>query len=189
MDHDVIRSRADVRGIAAAVALLHRPAASAVSRLSQALLVGAGVAAGAALAPAAQADSLYLCKAYSGGSFWSREPCGQHQALIERIVSVPDGLSLQQQVRLGEQARAEGQRLAQSPGAAATGQAPRGSGKPSARTQGAKAAPDHSTECAALQSRVDKLDAQAHQAQSGTKQDKLTEQRRKLREKQARAGC
>jgi hypothetical protein len=147
------------------------------------------VAAGISFAPAAQADSLYLCKAYSGGSFWSREPCGQQQALIERIVSVPAGLSLQQQVRLGEQARAEGERLAQSPGAAAPGQAQRGSGKSSTHTQGAKAAPDHSTECAALQSRVDKLDAQARQPQSGMKQDKLAEQRRKLREKQARAGC
>jgi len=39
-------------------------------------------------------DTLYLCKAYSGGTFWSNDQCTKQQALIERIVAVPDGLPL-----------------------------------------------------------------------------------------------
>jgi hypothetical protein len=59
----------------------------------------------AALPLSSQAESLYLCKAYSGGTFWSQAHCRVHNALIESIVSVPDSLPFDQQVRLGEQQR------------------------------------------------------------------------------------
>lgn len=48
--------------------------------------------------PNAQADTIYLCKAYNGSTFWAKAHCNQHNALIERIVSVPDGMPFEQQV-------------------------------------------------------------------------------------------
>lgn len=53
----------------------------------------------------AHSGSIYLCRAYNGGTFWSRAHCNQHSALIERIVSVPDSLPFDQQVKLAEQQR------------------------------------------------------------------------------------
>jgi hypothetical protein len=132
----------------------------------------------------ARADTLYLCKSYSGGHFWSDRPCAERQALIDRMVSVPAGMPFDQQVKLGEQARAEGERLSRPPtNAAAT--------TPPARNPGAtrpKPAPTRD-ECTRLAERLDHLDAQARQPQSGEKQDKLLAQKRKLQARQARAGC
>ena len=57
---------------------------------------------------AAHAGSLYLCKTYSGGMFWSQTHCNVHNALIDSIVSVPDSLPFDQQVRLAQQQRQPG---------------------------------------------------------------------------------
>lgn len=65
-----------------------------------------------ALPLAAQADTIYLCKAYSGGMFWSDVSCGQRQATVDRMVSVPDGIPWDQKVALGEVARKQGQAIA-----------------------------------------------------------------------------
>ena len=51
----------------------------------------------------AEAGTIYLCRAYSGGTFWASNHCRQHNALIERIVTVPDGMPFDQQVDLGNQ--------------------------------------------------------------------------------------
>jgi hypothetical protein len=51
--------------------------------------------------------TIYRCKAYSGGIFWSSAHCGTQQALIDRMVTVPNGLPFEQQVQI-----AEGQRVA-----------------------------------------------------------------------------
>jgi hypothetical protein len=131
-------------------------------------------------AQAEPSDTLYLCKAYSGGQFWSARPCGERQALIERTVSVPAGMAFAQQVRLGEQARAEGDRLHQPARSAPAPASPRPGGTSRDR---------HADDCAALQARVDKLDTQAHQPQSGARQDKLAAQKRAVRDKQAKRGC
>ena len=53
------------------------------------------------------ADTIYLCKDYGGGTFWASTTCGNHKALIDRIVNVPGGLTFNQQVQI-----AEGQRNA-----------------------------------------------------------------------------
>lgn len=52
-----------------------------------------------------QAATIYLCKAYSGGTVWAQAHCGTHNALIESIVSVPDNMPFKQQVALAEQQR------------------------------------------------------------------------------------
>ncbi len=46
--------------------------------------------------------TIYLCKAYNGGTFWSSTHCNQHRALIDRMVSVPGTLPFNQQVALAE---------------------------------------------------------------------------------------
>ena len=65
-----------------------------------------------AIPMASQADTIYLCKAYSGGMFWSSVPCGQKQATVDRMVSVPNDLPWDQKVALGEAARGQGQAIA-----------------------------------------------------------------------------
>jgi hypothetical protein len=133
----------------------------------------------------ARADTLYLCKSYSGGRFWSERPCAERQALIERLVSVPAGMPFDQRVKLGEQARAEGERLTSPPPSPAAAPA---RGKTAAPPQSGQQ-PPAKDECTRLSHRMAQLDAQARQPQSAEKQDKLAMQRRKLREKQVKAGC
>lgn len=132
-----------------------------------------------------QAASLYLCKAYSGGNFWSAEHCQGRQALVDRIVNVPDGLPFKEQVRLGEQARAEGERLRQ-PQAGGGTSTPVSRHKPARRSDPAA---NRQAECAALDAKVNKLDAQARQAQTAKAQDRMAEQKRRLREQQAGLHC
>lgn len=62
-------------------------------------LVAACLGAGAA---AADAATIYRCRSYGGGYFWSASHCQQHQALIDRIASVPDGLPFDQQVAVAQ---------------------------------------------------------------------------------------
>jgi hypothetical protein len=132
-----------------------------------------------------QAASLYLCKAYSGGSLWSAQPCQGRQALTDRIVSVPDGLPFKEQVRLGEQARIEAEHLRQ-PDAGSGRSAPVPKHKAVHRSGPAA---NKQASCAALDAKVTKLDAQARQAQTAKAQDKIAAQRRRLREQQAELHC
>lgn len=55
------------------------------------------------VAEAEQSGQIYRCRAYGGGQFWSSEHCQQHGALIERIESVPAGMSFERQVKVAEQ--------------------------------------------------------------------------------------
>lgn len=57
--------------------------------------------------PLKSPGTIYLCKAYAGGTFWSDTHCSAHKALIDRIASVPVGLPFKQQVDIASgQARA-----------------------------------------------------------------------------------
>lgn len=124
---------------------------------------------------AANAASLYLCKSYGGGTFWSQEYCGQHSAVVERIVNVPDSLPFEQQIELGEQARRDGRRLAAPP-------------KP-VRSANGFASSDTKDECAALDARIRHLDALARRPQSGPSQDRISAERKEARDRQFRIKC
>jgi hypothetical protein len=123
----------------------------------------------------AQAAEIYLCKNYSGGTFWSSAHCGTHNALIERITSVPDTLPFEQQVRIAEQAHAEGKRLAAAP--------PVMTERRDAQASGAQA------ECSALDAQVQHLDSLARRPQSGQSQDHIAAQRRRARDRQFQLKC
>ena len=53
-----------------------------------------------AIASAADAATIYLCRAYGGGEFWSSDHCHGRSASIVRMANVPDGMPFQQQVEL-----------------------------------------------------------------------------------------
>jgi hypothetical protein len=155
--------------------------------LAGSLVTSIAICLAVTVAAPARAATLYLCSAYSGGTFWSAEACSTRQALVERMVNVPDGLPFNQQVRLGEQARADAERLRRPGGPAAAG---------AAHATGAKAGPKRpdtgkstQAECARLDERVKKLDAQARQPHNGAAQDRITAQRAKARARQAALQC
>lgn len=121
----------------------------------------------------AHSGSLYLCKAYSGGTFWSSAHCNQHSALIESIVNVPSSLPFDQQVKLAEQQR-----------------------QPTSNTNTVtntvittSTAPSKDEECKALDDQVKQFDAMARQPQSGQTQDWITAEKRKARDRQFKIGC
>ncbi|WP_299796901.1 hypothetical protein [Ramlibacter sp.] len=126
-------------------------------------------------APAPQTGgTIYLCRAYAGGSFWSQAYCGQYQAVIDRIVSVPPGLPFQQQVELAEQQQRQ----------RAVSTAP----STSIQVSGLSAA-SHAPECKALDGRVEQLDAEARQPQSAQMQDWIRGQRQQARDRQFALHC
>ena len=134
------------------------------------------VLAGATMSLSAQAGTIYLCKAYGGGLFWAQAHCNQHKALIERIVSVPDGLAFDQQVAIGQQ-----QRLAAST-------------VTTNNTVSQTIVTEHEginrqTECKALDAQIQQYDAMARQPQSGPTQDWISEQRKKARDRQFQIKC
>lgn len=50
----------------------------------------------------AQAATIYYCKAYAGGNFWSTAVCSSQKALIDRTATVPDGMPFDQQVNIAQ---------------------------------------------------------------------------------------
>lgn len=122
---------------------------------------------------AGQAGTIYLCKAYSGGTFWAQAHCGTHSALIESIVNVPDNMPFKQQVALAEQQR----RPAPAPTTTVNTVA-----EPSAAQQ-------HQAECRSLDARVNHLDSLARQPQSGAMQDWIRGERKQARDRQFGLRC
>lgn len=123
---------------------------------------------------ASHAGTIYLCKAYSGGTFWAQAHCGTHNALIESIVSVPDNMPFKQQVALAEQQR--------RPTPASTTTTVNTVAEPSAAQQ-------HQAECRSLDAHVNHLDSLARQPQSGAMQDWIRGERKKARDRQFGLRC
>jgi hypothetical protein len=124
------------------------------------------------------AASLYLCKAYSGGTFWSTGHCGTQKATIERIVSVPDDMPFEQQVQLGNQAVAEAAKLTAPPQQL--------NQQRSERTVTRQTTFD---ECKWLDERIRHLDSMARQPQSASTQDWISKKRKEARDRQFRLRC
>lgn len=134
------------------------------------------VAAGALLFHAgASAGEVFMCKSYGGGTFWSSAHCSRHNALIERIVSVPDCMPFDQQVKLAEQDRAAAAGLVAQ-------QTP-------SYLQQAAPTPSNQTACQALGAQIRQWDAMARQPQTPYMQNWITAQRRQARDKQLRLRC
>lgn len=62
--------------------------------------------AAALMTSSVHAGTIYLCKSYGGATFWASAHCNQHNALIDRIETVADGISWDQKVQQAEQLKA-----------------------------------------------------------------------------------
>lgn len=133
------------------------------------------VLAGLSLPLGASAATLYLCKGYSGGMFWSSVTCSQKSATIDRMVTVPDDMPWDQQVQYGEQVKANAAAIAAPPPRPVVIQQ---------QTQ-----QDPKAECKALDTRVTWLDSMARQPQSGYTQDWITAEKKAARDRQFRMKC
>jgi hypothetical protein len=148
----------------------HRPAPRTIPAMQESPRPAPEVNA----APPATAGTIYLCKAYSGGTFWAQSHCSQHQALIDSMVPVPAGMPFAQQVELAQQQRAELARtLYATP----------------APTPVATPAASNKAECQALDRQVEELDALARQPQSAQVQDRIRGDRKAARDRQFAIRC
>lgn len=135
----------------------------------------------------ASSTEIYLCEAYAGGQFWASNHCNQHKALIKRIANVPDSIPFNQQVDLARQ------QLNSATGSGASG----GSGGTTRTTttttttssSGGNPAAARKAECAALESQISNYESMARQPQSAQTQDWISEQKRKLRDRQFSIKC
>ena len=121
--------------------------------------------------------TLYRCKAFSGAVTWSAARCDPNKALIERMVSVPQGLSLQQQIRAAERSSAPVQTASAAAGAPTP---PRAEATGEALRQ---------RECRYLDEHIRQLDAWARQPLSAQEQDRVREQRKAARDRQFALHC
>ena len=126
----------------------------------------------------ASAGSIYLCKAYAGGTFWASNHCNQHNALIERIANVPDGLPFDQQVNIANQQR-------QSAASTTTNSVTVNT----TTVTNNNSAAGHIAECKALDASITQYDAMARQPQTGQMQDWITGEKKKARDRQFRIHC
>lgn len=120
--------------------------------------------------------TIYHCKAYDGGTFWSTAHCAEHRALIDRIASVPPGLPFDQQVQIAEQRRQAMMTTVQAQSAPSPVQV-------TTTTSSNKA------ECQHLDARVQQLDAMARQPQSAQVQDWIRAERKTARDRQFAIRC
>lgn len=119
------------------------------------------------------AGTIYLCKAYNGGTFWAQAHSGTHNAPIESIVSAPDNMPFKRQVALAEQQR----------------RPPPASAAPTNTAAEDSAAQQRVAECRSLDARVNYLDSMARQPQSGAMQDWLRGERKLARDRQFSLRC
>jgi len=119
--------------------------------------------------------TIYLCRAYAGGTFWASTHCNQHSALVERITSVPPRMPFEQQVQIAESRR----QALQQEAVVSTTQV----------TNVPSQAAQNKALCTSLDERVNHLDAMARQPQSPSTQDWIRMERHKTRDEQFRLRC
>ena len=123
----------------------------------------------------AASHTLYRCKPYSGGAFWSTRHCNQQEALVDRMTTVPRNLTLNQKIPLAERSLKKTQPSVQQ----STAQVP----------QRSAASPDKQTECSELNKLIQHIDAQTRQPLPAFEQDQLRGQRKAARDKQFALRC
>jgi hypothetical protein len=126
------------------------------------------------VAPATR--TVYLCKGYSGGLFWSSAVCSSQRATIDRMFTVTGNLAWADQVAEAERQWGDVRQLyaAQQGSPTAGGIAPSAAGSPA---------------CAELDDRIRRIDAAARQPQSAWAQDQLRQERMAVRSRQAELRC
>lgn len=131
---------------------------------------------------AAQADEIYRCKAYSGGTFWSRDHCQKHDALVDRVASVPAGMGFERQVKVAEQGAHATER-----DVARASQLNRG--EQHALHAQARAENRQRKRCDKLRGELDLQDSRARQGMSVKQRARWTQRQERLQEEGLQAGC
>jgi hypothetical protein len=119
-------------------------------------------------------STVYLCKTYGGGTFWSRAHCNTQNALVERIESVPAGLSWDHQVEMARDQR-DRERVLTSP--------------PAAQVQQGPATATRVTQCASLEARINRLDQLARNGGTASYMDWVAGEKRLARDQHFRQRC
>lgn len=123
--------------------------------------------------------TVYRCKTYQGGRFWSSSHCRDHGALVDRMETVPARLSPPMRI---EVARSQAQ--SREAGARQVLVAEQRSARANQREVNAA-----NEQCEAINRRIESIDAEARQPLSGRRQDQLREERQALRSRQFQLGC
>lgn len=130
----------------------------------------------------AQADQLYRCRAYGGGLFWSQTHCQQHGALIDRIESVPSGLSADRQIRVAEQGIKQSERTASRADAMTRVEQ-------KALQREARARERQQARCDKLQAELELQYSRSRQKLTALQQQRVSERQQRLREQRDQVGC
>ncbi len=143
--------------------------------------------ASAPLAPVSAAP-LYLCKSYTDGSqFWSANQCNKTNALLEKVVTVPDNLAFDQQVQAAERSLVHTPAAAPTSRGATPGALPPPLTAASASALAAKKAP--SVECNALGAQLSQINIELRSAGSPEKQKPLLDRKHKALERRFQLRC
>lgn len=136
--------------------------------------------------------TVFLCQSQGGGQFWSAKHCGQHQALIERMETVPASLPWPQQVQQAQRQweQAEANQLPYAPAPLSRSQQTQLRAH-AARQEAADARRNSSasTACTSLRARLAALDSQGRAGSLHTDLDRLRAERRTVRSEYRRLGC
>lgn len=136
----------------------------------------------AAFSAHAQADEIYRCKAYSGGTFWSREHCQKHDALVDRVASVPSGMGFERQVKVAEQgARASEREVARASTLSRSEQ--------QALNAQARAEARQQKKCQKLRSELALQDSRARQGLSARQRARWQQRQERLQAEVQQAAC
>lgn len=128
---------------------------------------------------------IYRCRAYGGGQFWSSEHCQQHGALIERIESVPAGMSFERQVKVAEQGAGRAAKAVVAGDSRRSEQAViERESKAQAREQARQQA-----RCAKWQAELERQQSFSRQKLTARRQEFIRNKQQALRQQREQAGC
>ncbi|MEO0002487.1 MAG: hypothetical protein RLZZ22_179 [Pseudomonadota bacterium] len=148
-----------------------------------ALLGGLLLVQGAA--QAGPPGQVYRCRAYGGGQFWSDLHCQQHGALIERIESVPAGMSFERQLKVVEQGTGRGAKV--------VGVGTERRGEPAVIEREARARAREQVRlqarCARWQAEFERQQAFSRQSLTARRQEFIRHKQQALRLQREQAGC
>jgi len=122
--------------------------------------------------------TIYLCRAYAGGMFWSDTTCGERSATIDRMSRVPAALPFEQQVAIASSEAREASMLYQAPQAITA-----------AAMESPAPVRARSAICTIYDQQVRDLDAEARHPLSASRQDQIRNDRMNVMSARARERC
>ena len=128
--------------------------------------------------PTSPTTTIYLCKNYAGGLFWSDTTCHQQRATIDRMTSVPSGLPFAEQVAIAQGQANEAARLYVAPAPSPAAAIGRETVSTSSRAV-----------CPSLDRELENLDAMARLPQSAQMQDWIRQRRMQVQDQRTAHRC